>query len=142
MAALGSFQVNAARPPLSYPDQSFDLIYAISVFTHLNEEMGNAWLQELHRVLKPNGLLIATTQDDASAQQELGSTSAAYGAYQSTGFYFAGALRTAGTPEYYGSTFHTAAYVEREWGKLLDVVAYTPKAINNHQTAVTLRRRG
>ena len=38
---------------------SFDLIYAVSVFTHLTDH-STRWLLELHRALKPDGLLIAT----------------------------------------------------------------------------------
>ena len=46
-------------PPLGLEHGSFDLIYAISVFTHLTDN-SIPWLLELHRTLKPGGLLIAT----------------------------------------------------------------------------------
>jgi SAM-dependent methyltransferase len=46
-------------PSLPQPDAFFDLIYALSVFTHLTDHWAG-WLLELHRVLKPNGLLFAT----------------------------------------------------------------------------------
>jgi SAM-dependent methyltransferase len=49
----------SAFPPLGFEDGSFDLVWAISVFTHLSEN-SNQWLAELHRLLKPGGLLIAT----------------------------------------------------------------------------------
>jgi SAM-dependent methyltransferase len=45
-------------PPLPFADGSFDLVWALSVFTHLVEPM--AWLAELHRVLAPGGCLIAS----------------------------------------------------------------------------------
>jgi SAM-dependent methyltransferase len=48
-----------AAPPLPFEDGSFDLAWAISVFTHLTDE-SIPWLLELHRLLKPGGLLIAT----------------------------------------------------------------------------------
>jgi SAM-dependent methyltransferase len=48
-----------ARPPLGLEHGSFDLIWAISVFTHLADE-SLPWLLELQRLLKPGGLLIAT----------------------------------------------------------------------------------
>ena len=50
---------NDKRPPLDLPSEHFDLIYAISVFTHLTEEW-SSWLLELRRLLKPGGLLVAT----------------------------------------------------------------------------------
>jgi SAM-dependent methyltransferase len=55
--------LHAARcrpePPLEFEDGSFDLAWAISVFTHLTDT-SLPWLLELHRVLRPGGLLIAT----------------------------------------------------------------------------------
>jgi SAM-dependent methyltransferase len=47
------------EPPLRLEPGSFDLIWAISVFTHLADS-SLAWLRDLHRLLKPGGLLIAT----------------------------------------------------------------------------------
>ncbi len=46
-------------PPLLLEGASFDLIWAISVFTHLTDN-SLPWLLELHRLLKPGALLIAT----------------------------------------------------------------------------------
>jgi SAM-dependent methyltransferase len=46
-------------PPLGLDYGSFDLAWAISVFTHLTDN-STAWLLELHRLLKPGGLLIVT----------------------------------------------------------------------------------
>jgi SAM-dependent methyltransferase len=50
---------SAEAPPLDLPSGHFDLIYAISVFTHLTDHW-SSWLVELHRLLKPNGLFLAT----------------------------------------------------------------------------------
>jgi SAM-dependent methyltransferase len=46
-------------PPLDLESGSFDLIWSISVFTHLTDN-SLPWLLELHRLLKPDGLLLAT----------------------------------------------------------------------------------
>jgi SAM-dependent methyltransferase len=55
------FQVMSSdyMPPLDLDGGSFDLIWSISVFTHLTDN-SLPWLCELHRLLKPGGLLIAT----------------------------------------------------------------------------------
>jgi SAM-dependent methyltransferase len=50
---------NQTDPPLPLPDRSLDLIWAVSVFTHLVESW-SSWLVELQRVLRPGGLLVAT----------------------------------------------------------------------------------
>ena len=53
-----SFIVNQPLPPLPFPDRRFDLIYGISVFTHLDEPYQRAWLAEFRRILKPGGLVL------------------------------------------------------------------------------------
>ena len=50
---------NAETPPLELEYGTFDLIWSLSVFTHLTDA-SLPWLLELHRLLKPGGLLIAT----------------------------------------------------------------------------------
>jgi SAM-dependent methyltransferase len=45
-------------PPLKLASEYFDVAWAISVFTHLTDN-SIPWLVELHRLLKPGGLLIA-----------------------------------------------------------------------------------
>lgn len=47
---FGTFGVNAPEPPLDYADDSFDLVYALSVLTHLPVETQQRWLDELARV--------------------------------------------------------------------------------------------
>jgi SAM-dependent methyltransferase len=54
---LHCFQ-NDLVPPLALDDGSLDLIWATSVFTHI--DLWSAWLLELHRVLAPGGVLIAS----------------------------------------------------------------------------------
>jgi SAM-dependent methyltransferase len=46
-------------------------VYAISVFTHITYDWSD-WLSELHRVLKPDGLLIATFMGPATWERVAG----------------------------------------------------------------------
>lgn len=55
------FSVQPLRPPLPYDTASFDAVFAISIWSHYAAEPGLAWLQELHRVIKPGGALLITT---------------------------------------------------------------------------------
>jgi SAM-dependent methyltransferase len=54
------------HPPLPYPSSHFDVVYSISVFTHLAQNAFKLWLQEIHRVLKPDGLLMVTLHGDTA----------------------------------------------------------------------------
>jgi SAM-dependent methyltransferase len=52
---------NALGPPLPYPDSTFGLVYALSVITHLPEDLQHAWVRECGRVLRPGGFLLFST---------------------------------------------------------------------------------
>lgn len=56
----GRFARNELAPPTSYEDESFDLIYALSVFSHLDEPLQRGWLEEFRRLLRPGGFLLLT----------------------------------------------------------------------------------
>jgi SAM-dependent methyltransferase len=57
---FGTFSVNGLEGPLDFPDGKFDFVYAISVFTHLPDELQRSWLDELVRVTAPGGHLYIT----------------------------------------------------------------------------------
>jgi SAM-dependent methyltransferase len=52
-------------PPLDIAEETFDLIYGISILTHLSLSAHFLWIEELKRILKPGGLLVLTTQGNA-----------------------------------------------------------------------------
>lgn len=56
------FNLNSLEAKLPYDSDFFDVIYGNSIFTHLSETMHHDWYTELHRVLKPGGIMVQTTQ--------------------------------------------------------------------------------
>jgi ubiquinone/menaquinone biosynthesis C-methylase UbiE len=56
------FYITTTAPHLPFADNYFDLIYAGSVFTHI-DDLADAWLLELRRVLKPGGRAYITIHD-------------------------------------------------------------------------------
>jgi SAM-dependent methyltransferase len=66
---FSQFNVNTLSGKLPYPDESFDFIYAYSVFTHLNEELQFFWINQLSRVLKPGGYICFTTHGEYYFQE-------------------------------------------------------------------------
>jgi SAM-dependent methyltransferase len=63
------FETNGLTPPFPYGDGEFDLVYALSVFTHLPEPLLFDWMREVRRVLVPHGLLVLSTHGDAYLSQ-------------------------------------------------------------------------
>lgn len=53
------FFSNDQKPPLELDSDSLDLIWAMSVFTHISDTWAE-WLVELHRLLAPGGRLLAS----------------------------------------------------------------------------------
>jgi SAM-dependent methyltransferase len=51
------------HPPLPFSEDFFDLIIATSVFTHTPYARQPGWIAELHRILKPDGCVLATVLD-------------------------------------------------------------------------------
>ena len=64
---FAQFEQNGLAPPLRFGDASFDLVYALSVFTHLTEELQLAWRDEVRRVLRPGGSFLLTTHGESYA---------------------------------------------------------------------------
>jgi SAM-dependent methyltransferase len=52
---------NELSPPVAFPDGSFGLVYALSVITHLPEDLQHAWIAECRRLLRPGGFLLFST---------------------------------------------------------------------------------
>ena len=58
------FRVNSLQPPLAFKENFFDAVYALSVFTHLSEDNHHKWINELHRIVRPGGFVLLTTQGE------------------------------------------------------------------------------
>lgn len=59
----GDFAGCDLKPPLDLANASVDVVYAMSVLTHLLADTQAAWLQELARVLRPGGIAMLTFHD-------------------------------------------------------------------------------
>jgi SAM-dependent methyltransferase len=106
------FFVNELTPPLPLGDRSLDLIWAMSVFTHISDGW-SAWLLEMHRLLAPAGILIASFNgegmwpdlvDEPYHEDEVGM--AVLRAWEGPGAW----------------VFHSEWWLREHWGRAFDVL--------------------
>ena len=64
-----TFHHNSLNATLPYKNRSMDVIYGISIFTHLSKQQHLDWFAELYRVLRPNGIMLFTTHGDNYKQK-------------------------------------------------------------------------
>ncbi len=135
--SVATFDLNPHLPPMRYPDDKFDLIYSISIFTHLPEDMQFAWLGELQRVTRPGAILLLTTHGEEHYRKL---PRPALVAMEQNGFYYLQAGRTQGLPEFYQVAFHSHDYVRQQWSSYFDILDIKSKGLQ-HQDIVLLRKR-
>lgn len=134
---LASCGANEALPPLPYPDDYFDLIYAVSVFTHLDEERQFLWLAELRRICKPGAAVIASLHGDRCVQHMVPDKAEQV---REEGILFDVSDGFKGMyPEWYQMTYHTEEYVREQFAEFFTVVGYLPRAID-YQDLVVLQK--
>ncbi len=111
----GEFILISARPPTPLPEERFDVIYAASVFTHLDEAAQLSWLEELSRLLRPAGLLLASTHSDTLAYTRPDLSPSQVQRLEREGFVFA----RGGGSFNDDTAFHSRSYLERHWTGVL-----------------------
>jgi len=117
---FGKFDVNGLSARLPYRDCSFDLVYAVSVFTHLSEPLQRWWMDELTRILRPGGLLLVTVKG-RDLWNEL---SAAEEERFRAGMLVVKESETSGSN--YCAAFHPDRYVRDVLARGLDVLEHEP----------------
>ena len=131
-------------PPTEFSNDLFDVVFSYSVFSHIDEDQHKRWLVEFERILKPGGLLIATTWErdhipflETVCAQQTSSWEDHYnraiaerfpGTEKALADYDAGKFFhiDLGYPTFptYGETCIPKKYVYTEWAKLFEVLDY------------------
>ncbi|HEY1274934.1 MAG TPA: class I SAM-dependent methyltransferase [Thermoleophilaceae bacterium] len=106
------FFTNAPAPPLSLEDGSLDLVWAMSVFTHI-ADLWSDWLVEMHRVLAPGGILIASYLGEGMWQPLVGEPCREDEVGMSVLHHWEGADAW---------VFHSEWWLREHWGRAFDVL--------------------
>jgi ubiquinone/menaquinone biosynthesis C-methylase UbiE len=146
-------------PPTGLDAESFDLVYAWSVFSHLPEEAHLRWLEEFERLLKPGGIAFITTfsrdvlercsdwivADPGSLQRWQQRASEIFApadkwlaAYDRGEFCYGKMSKFSG---YFGLTCIPEGYVRRIWSKHFVVSEFNPRQAGLQSVIVCRKRR-
>lgn len=133
---FAEFATNGTTPPLPYADGSFDFVYALSVFTHLAADLQRAWMEELHRVLRPGGVLLITTHGAGFTEHLSASERARY----ESGELVVQWQGVAGSN--LCSAYHPESYLSGPFSDGFDVLEFRPRgALGNPPQDQTLLRK-
>jgi SAM-dependent methyltransferase len=136
------FHVNDLEPPLRFAeDDTFDLVTAASVFTHIPLHLQRPWLEEIHRILRPGGYFICTVagafhigiQLSPELQQRLREEGGVTLTPEDPGVSYA--TKAAGSWD----VFQTREEVRRSFGSVFEVLDYSAK--EHAQDNLVLRKR-
>lgn len=139
----GTFAASRLVPPLPFEDASFDVVYGVSVFTHLREPLQLAWLAELARVVRRGGLLLTTTHGETAIDfsrlppleyRQMRERVAREGLVV-TG----NNTQLDGHADHEGeyvNVYHSADYVQRTWSRHFDVLHIVPGLVLHHDLVV------
>jgi SAM-dependent methyltransferase len=128
--------VTRLEPPLPYPEASFDLVYAFSVFTHLAEDLQHAWIRECLRVLRPEGYLLLSTLGEyyASLDRLTESERRSFAEGDVVVLY----EQSAGTS--LCSAYHPPEYVHRKLAADFELVSFRPAGDDGRHDIHLLRK--
>jgi SAM-dependent methyltransferase len=136
------FLTSTKIPHLPFEDRYFDFIYCGSVFTHI-DDLAEAWLLELRRILSPKGRLYITIHDNHTIKlldgpwennelaRQLKSNDLYNKSKDTLGMFVVG--RKTGP-----NVFYDIEYFCRTLSSMFDVLSITPEAYG-YQTAVLLK---
>lgn len=130
-------QVNQLEPPLPYANAEFDLVYALSVFSHLTENLQAPWMSELARIVKPAGFVVFSTHGESYAQRLNG---AERRRFDGGGLVVKNNVKAPGSNTC--SAYHPPAYVREHLANGLELVDHLPEGAkgNPHQDLYLFRR--
>lgn len=125
--------VNDELPPLPIPDRSIDIVWAGSVFTHLDETW-SAWILEMHRILDRGGVLVASFL--ASGMSE----TIAHEPWDENRIGMNTLMRGNPWDEGGPSILLSPWWIREHWGRAFEVLTLEPEGFGSHGAAV-LRKR-
>jgi SAM-dependent methyltransferase len=153
---VGEWSLSSFEPPLPFAPERFDLVYSVSVFSHLGHGLQERWLREVRRVLAPGGIALLSVHGPSAfeafrsgrvrtswcpaevfAREPLRARDFVFTPYVRS-LWTAAELPGVGSE--YGLAFHGPDFIRKVWGRELSVVEIRERALSDWQDLVIARR--
>ncbi|PCH75568.1 MAG: hypothetical protein COC12_00020 [Rhodobacteraceae bacterium] len=147
-----------SHPPSTFSNNSMDAVYAWSIWTHFDEKTGRAWLEDIHRILKPGGCALITVHSDELVgrygtdpmlvnrmEEQGGNYQKIRDEYDTKGFSYWSAYpddaKDVGIDtETFGMAFTSIDYIKKNWLDLFELEGVVT-AIPQWQDLIVLKKR-
>ncbi|PIE71097.1 MAG: hypothetical protein CSA22_05070 [Deltaproteobacteria bacterium] len=147
--SLNAFQ-NHSLPHLPMSDNSIDLVYAFSVFSHI-ESFERTWLYEIRRILKPGGIAYLTIHSDHTWSimkkgHEIFDSLLSHPDFTPEMTHAKlpkekMIFRWESDASYTSNVFYASDYIRKVWGRILPVIKINHE-MHNYQDVVVLQKKG
>ncbi len=139
---FGKYEVTGIEPPLPYDSNFFNLIYGISIFTHLSSEDEVKWLEELRRVVVPGGIVLMSVH--GAMTQFYHKSPDVIAAVQAGGWCDVGQNKALDAsvpdPQRYRDIFHTPRRVFDVWSKHFDILDILQGYVGSNQDMIVMTK--
>jgi 2-polyprenyl-3-methyl-5-hydroxy-6-metoxy-1,4-benzoquinol methylase len=141
---VDAFEVVGLFPPTRFGDGSFDVVIANSVLSHLQMAAAQAWLAEIARILRPDGIALLSYHGEFSLSGFVSSAPEFVRRVLATGF-----DASLAAPElndviddasYYRQTFMTDAFAAELFGSQFAVEEQITGVVSRFQNVAVLRK--
>lgn len=141
----GSFVAVDLMPPVPLASDSFDFIISSSVLSHLTEPVMHAWLEELARVLKPDGVALLSYNGDGTSFVHASRSQDAIDQLRNSGCFDRWKTPDLDSlpidPEYYRLTLMTDQKASQIFSAHFVHVTTVKAAVSGHQNVAVLKKR-
>lgn len=147
----GDFRQMQNLPPAPFESRSFDAILAWSIFTHYSQDYADAWMADLHRMLRPGAFLFLTystettlatmradkrplsSEPDMIAKMETDFAASGFGFAPS---YIDRMAITEADYQHFGMTIMSRDYIAQRWRDRFELIETTPAVVGWQDMAV------
>lgn len=130
-------------PPTPFPDDSFDLVIANSVLSHLKLDVAKAWIAEIRRLLAPGGLALLSYHGEFSLAATASKTPNFVESVLETGFNSDLSAKELNEiladPGYYRQTFMSDIFANKLFSESFDLLDQVKGVVSRFQNLAVCR---